>query len=173
MSSHMQASSQGALVGVIMGSQSDWDTMKQVFLTVRPFLSSLLSHVTVFPQLRLSWCFLQTCETLRKLHVPYEASIVSAHRTPERLFHYAKTARDRGTRQRVHSASSPFVCFSQTLSCVLCLRSALRLACHYSRCWGCSTFAWHGVLAHNTAGAGCAGSIQVRTLICSLPLLSL
>ncbi|MDE1173738.1 MAG: 5-(carboxyamino)imidazole ribonucleotide mutase [Parvibaculaceae bacterium] len=54
------------LVGIIMGSQSDWPTMKHA------------------------------ADVLEKLGVPFEARIVSAHRTPERLFTYAKTARDRG-----------------------------------------------------------------------------
>jgi 5-(carboxyamino)imidazole ribonucleotide mutase len=55
-----------ALVGIIMGSQSDWDTMR-------------------FAE-----------ETLQKLGVPYEVEIVSAHRTPDKLFHYAETAESRG-----------------------------------------------------------------------------
>ncbi|MBP5857040.1 5-(carboxyamino)imidazole ribonucleotide mutase [Marivibrio halodurans] len=59
-------SSDSPLVGVIMGSQSDWPTMR---------------HAT---------------ETLDALGVPYEARIVSAHRTPTRLVHYAETARGRG-----------------------------------------------------------------------------
>ncbi|MCW9034422.1 MAG: 5-(carboxyamino)imidazole ribonucleotide mutase [Rhodospirillales bacterium] len=54
------------LVGVIMGSQSDWETMRH------------------------------TTETLEKLGVPFEARIVSAHRTPKRLYDYAETAKDRG-----------------------------------------------------------------------------
>ena len=54
------------LVGIIMGSQSDWAT---------------LCHTT---------------EMLDRLAVPYEARIVSAHRTPDRLREYAKTARQRG-----------------------------------------------------------------------------
>jgi 5-(carboxyamino)imidazole ribonucleotide mutase len=54
------------LVGIIMGSQSDWATL-------RPAV-----------------------ETLDRLAVPYEARIVSAHRTPDRLRDYAKTARERG-----------------------------------------------------------------------------
>jgi 5-(carboxyamino)imidazole ribonucleotide mutase len=54
------------LVGIIMGSQSDWATL-------RPAV-----------------------ETLDRLAVPYEARIVSAHRTPDRLRDYAKTARQRG-----------------------------------------------------------------------------
>jgi 5-(carboxyamino)imidazole ribonucleotide mutase len=57
---------QKPLVGVIMGSQSDWETMK---------------HAT---------------DTLEKLGIPYEARIVSAHRTPKRLYNYAETAKARG-----------------------------------------------------------------------------
>ncbi len=53
-------------VGVIMGSQSDWPTMR---------------HAT---------------RILEALGVAYEARIVSAHRTPDRLVEYAKGARDRG-----------------------------------------------------------------------------
>lgn len=57
---------QKPLVGVIMGSQSDWETMKH------------------------------TTDTLEKLGIPYEARIVSAHRTPKRLYDYAETAKGRG-----------------------------------------------------------------------------
>ena len=53
-------------VGVIMGSRSDWETMR---------------HAT---------------ETLDKLGIAHEARVVSAHRTPKRLFDYAHTARERG-----------------------------------------------------------------------------
>ncbi|MGV3488219.1 MAG: 5-(carboxyamino)imidazole ribonucleotide mutase [Tuberibacillus sp.] len=53
-------------VGVIMGSQSDWDTMKRA------------------------------CDILDELEIPYEKKVVSAHRTPDMMFHYADTARDRG-----------------------------------------------------------------------------
>ena len=53
-------------VGIIMGSQSDWPTMRNA------------------------------AETLTRLGVPFEARIVSAHRTPDRLQEYAKTARARG-----------------------------------------------------------------------------
>jgi 5-(carboxyamino)imidazole ribonucleotide mutase len=53
------------LVGVIMGSQSDWPTMQ---------------HAT---------------SVLDELGVPFEKRIVSAHRTPERLYDYSKTARQR------------------------------------------------------------------------------
>jgi len=54
------------LVGIIMGSQSDWETMRHA------------------------------AETLAALGVPHEAKIVSAHRTPRRLYEYATTARTRG-----------------------------------------------------------------------------
>jgi 5-(carboxyamino)imidazole ribonucleotide mutase len=54
------------LVGVIMGSQSDWETM---------------AHAT---------------RTLDELGVPYEVRIVSAHRTPDLLFEYAGSAAERG-----------------------------------------------------------------------------
>ena len=54
------------LVGVIMGSQSDWSVMRQA------------------------------AEVLDELGVPHEVRIVSAHRTPERLFDYAKSAHGRG-----------------------------------------------------------------------------
>ena len=53
-------------VGIIMGSQSDWPTMRHA------------------------------AETLEALGVPFEAKIVSAHRTPKRLVEYAETAQDRG-----------------------------------------------------------------------------
>lgn len=54
------------LVGVIMGSQSDWETMKNA------------------------------SETLSALAVPHEVKVVSAHRTPDMMFEYAENAVDRG-----------------------------------------------------------------------------
>ena len=62
------------LVGVIMGSQSDWATMRHA------------------------------AETLDALAVPYDARIVSAHRTPERHFDYAREARGRGLKVIVAGA---------------------------------------------------------------------
>ena len=53
-------------VGIIMGSQSDWPTMKEA------------------------------ADMLDALDIPYEAKIVSAHRTPDRLWDYGKTAVERG-----------------------------------------------------------------------------
>jgi len=54
------------LVGIIMGSKSDWDTMRHA------------------------------ADTLSELGVPHETRVVSAHRTPKRLYDYAHSARDRG-----------------------------------------------------------------------------
>ncbi len=54
------------LVGIIMGSQSDWETMEYA------------------------------AKTLEALGVPHEVRILSAHRTPDLLFEYASTAEDRG-----------------------------------------------------------------------------
>jgi 5-(carboxyamino)imidazole ribonucleotide mutase len=53
-------------VGVIMGSQSDWETMRH------------------------------TADTLEQLGIAVETRIVSAHRTPQRLYKYASDARERG-----------------------------------------------------------------------------
>lgn len=55
-----------AEVGVIMGSISDWQTMKQ------------------------------TCAMLDELAIPYEKEIISAHRTPGDMFNYAETAKEKG-----------------------------------------------------------------------------
>jgi len=56
----------GPVVGVVMGSKSDWETMKLA------------------------------CEALESLGVPYEKRVVSAHRTPDLMFQYAEQARERG-----------------------------------------------------------------------------
>src|SRR5690349_11648198 len=60
------SSKNGPLVGIIMGSRSDWPTMKEA------------------------------ANILGELGVAYEAKVVSAHRTPDRLVKYAKEARGRG-----------------------------------------------------------------------------
>jgi 5-(carboxyamino)imidazole ribonucleotide mutase len=54
------------LVGVVMGSNSDWKVMSQAV------------------------------EVLKEFAVPHEAKVVSAHRTPDLLFEYAETAAERG-----------------------------------------------------------------------------
>ncbi|WP_199770765.1 5-(carboxyamino)imidazole ribonucleotide mutase [Brevibacillus laterosporus] len=54
------------IVGVIMGSTSDWETMKEA------------------------------CHILEEMQIPYEKQVVSAHRTPDLMFTYAETAKERG-----------------------------------------------------------------------------
>jgi 5-(carboxyamino)imidazole ribonucleotide mutase len=56
------------LVGIIMGSKSDWETMRHA------------------------------ADTLNELGVPHETKVVSAHRTPKRLYDYAHSAKARGLR---------------------------------------------------------------------------
>ncbi|NVT27573.1 5-(carboxyamino)imidazole ribonucleotide mutase [Listeria monocytogenes] len=55
-----------AVIGVIMGSTSDWDTMEKA------------------------------CDVLDELEIAYEKKVVSAHRTPDLMFQYAEQARERG-----------------------------------------------------------------------------
>jgi len=62
----MTHSDPNPLVGIIMGSQSDWETMKEAHKILHDF------------------------------EIPHECRIVSAHRTPERMFEYAKMAKDKG-----------------------------------------------------------------------------
>ncbi len=62
----MTYADENPLVGVIMGSQSDWATMEK-------------AH-----------------EVLHALGVPHEVKIISAHRTPDRMVEYAKSAKSRG-----------------------------------------------------------------------------
>src|SRR5262249_38002681 len=65
-SGHIEGLMAGKPVAIIMGSQSDWATMKHA------------------------------AETLDALKIGYEAKIVSAHRTPDRLFKFGKSARENG-----------------------------------------------------------------------------
>ncbi len=62
------------LVGLIMGSKSDWDTLTLA------------------------------AETLKALGVPFEAKVVSAHRTPQRLYDYATSAKSRGLKVIIAAA---------------------------------------------------------------------
>jgi len=82
-----------ALVGIIMGSQSDWATLRHA------------------------------ASTLQALEVPHETRIVSAHRTPDRLVHYAKEARSRGLRAIIAGAGGaahlPGMCAAWTTLPVL------------------------------------------------------
>ena len=62
----MNATTNYPLIGVIMGSSSDWDTLQH------------------------------TADTLAELGIAYEVEVVSAHRTPDKLFAYAASAAERG-----------------------------------------------------------------------------
>ena len=62
----MATDTNGPIVGIIMGSQSDWSTMSEA------------------------------AALLKQLEIPHEAKIVSAHRTPQLLYSYAETAEKRG-----------------------------------------------------------------------------
>ena len=63
-----------ALVGVVMGSSSDWEVMQHAVAVLRQF------------------------------HVPFEARVVSAHRMPDDMFGYAEQARERGLRAIIAGA---------------------------------------------------------------------
>ncbi|HEX8264777.1 MAG TPA: 5-(carboxyamino)imidazole ribonucleotide mutase [Pyrinomonadaceae bacterium] len=82
-----------SLVAVIMGSKSDWETMEKA------------------------------SETLEKFNVAHECKIVSAHRTPDLLFEFAKTAESRGIEVIIAGAGGaahlPGMCASQTVLPVL------------------------------------------------------
>src|SRR4029077_568741 len=65
-----------AVVVIIMGSQSDWPTLKKA------------------------------AEVLDELQVPYETKIVSAHRTPKRLYEYARATRGRGLKVIIEGAGA-------------------------------------------------------------------
>jgi 5-(carboxyamino)imidazole ribonucleotide mutase len=83
-----QPSTAKPIVGIIMGSRSDWETMRHA------------------------------AETLAALGVPHEAKVVSAHRTPERLYDYARSAKDRGLKVVIAGAGGaahlPGMCASMT-----------------------------------------------------------
>ncbi len=72
--STMPEGTQAPLVGVVMGSRSDWDTMQHAVAR------------------------------LEALGVPHEVRVVSAHRTPDVLFDYAATAKERGLRAIIAGA---------------------------------------------------------------------
>src|SRR5690606_26375140 len=84
---------QAPLVGIIMGSQSDWETMQHA------------------------------AGLLEELGVPHEVRIVSAHRTPDLLFQYAETAESRGLEVIIAGAGGaahlPGMCASKTILPVL------------------------------------------------------
>ena len=70
----MDTMSEQPLVGIVMGSKSDYEAL------------------------------LPAIEILRALEIPYEARVLSAHRTPDQLSEYVTTARDRGLRVLIAAA---------------------------------------------------------------------
>ncbi|MDQ3494944.1 MAG: 5-(carboxyamino)imidazole ribonucleotide mutase [Pseudomonadota bacterium] len=74
MSSHATASAAPPLVGIVMGSRSDWETMQHA------------------------------AAQLEAMGIPHEVRVVSAHRTPDALFRYAEQARARGLRAIIAGA---------------------------------------------------------------------
>lgn len=82
------SNSEAPLVGVIMGSRSDWETM---------------AHAV---------------ETLAELEIPFETRVVSAHRTPDLLFEYAAAAAGRGLKAIIAGAGGaahlPGMCAAKT-----------------------------------------------------------
>jgi 5-(carboxyamino)imidazole ribonucleotide mutase len=77
-----------AIVGIIMGSTSDWPTLEHA------------------------------AKTLEDFGVPWEAQVVSAHRTPQKLYDYAHTAKDRGLKAIIAGAGGaahlPGMCAAMT-----------------------------------------------------------
>ncbi|WP_196385462.1 AIR carboxylase family protein, partial [Ralstonia solanacearum] len=70
----MTASQSAPLVGVVMGSSSDWDVMQHAVALLKEF------------------------------GIPFEAQVVSAHRMPDDMFRYAEAARGRGLRAIIAGA---------------------------------------------------------------------
>ena len=70
----MPAKTSAPLIGIIMGSKSDWPTLKHA------------------------------ADVMDELKIRYEARVVSAHRTPDRLYQYAKTAKTRGLKAIIAGA---------------------------------------------------------------------
>jgi len=66
LSTKLMSNNDSPLVGVIMGSQSDWPTLEK------------------------------STQTLSQFGIPWEAKVVSAHRTPDLLYQYAHSAKERG-----------------------------------------------------------------------------
>lgn len=93
MNSSSNLSTQSAVVGIIMGSQSDWPTMSAA------------------------------ARVLKEFDIAYEAQVVSAHRTPDWMFDYAKSAQSRGLKVIIAGAGGaahlPGMVASQTVLPVL------------------------------------------------------
>jgi 5-(carboxyamino)imidazole ribonucleotide mutase len=73
-------SEQQPVIGIVMGSNSDWPTMQAA------------------------------AKVLKDFGVPFEARVVSAHRTPDLMFEYAEQARARGLRRSSPGPAAPPTC---------------------------------------------------------------
>ncbi len=137
------------VVGVIMGSRNDWDTMSAA------------------------------CEMLALFQIPFEKSVVSAHRTPGRMFEYAKSARQRGLRIIIAGAGGaahlPGMVASETILPVIgvpiqsrALRGLDSLLSIVQMPGGIPV----ATMAIGTAGAKNAGILAARMLAISDPALA-
>jgi 5-(carboxyamino)imidazole ribonucleotide mutase len=140
------STTESPLVGVVMGSRSDWETMQAA------------------------------SDVLAEFGVPYERLVVSAHRTPERMVEYAKSAASRGLEVVIAGAGGaahlPGMIASLTLLPVLgvpvesrVLKGVDSLLSIVQMPGGVPV----GTLAIGTAGARNAGLLAVRILACSRP----
>ena len=87
-------------VGIIMGSRSDWDVMEGAALM------------------------------LEQLGIAYEAKVVSAHRTPDRLYDYARSARDRGLKAIIAGAGGAAHLPGMTAAMTPCASAGCACGCH-------------------------------------------
>ena len=138
--------SEAPLVGIIMGSQSDWDTMKPA------------------------------SEILERFHIPHENRIVSAHRTPDRMVAYAKTAEERGLEVIIAGAGGaahlPGMVASQTILPVLGVPVQSRALSGLDSLLSIVQMPGGipvGTLAIGTAGSKNAALLAVRILATSRP----
>ena len=138
-----------ALVGIIMGSKSDWPTMQHA------------------------------ADMLDQLAVPYEVKVVSAHRTPDLLFDYAKTAASRGIKVIIAGAGGaahlPGMCASQTVLPVLGVPVKSRALNGLDSLLSIAQMPGGvavGTLAIGDAGAKNAGLLAAQILATSRPELS-
>jgi len=136
------------LVGVIMGSVSDWETMRQAV------------------------------EVLREFNVPHEAQVVSAHRTPEDMFDYARQAEGRGLQVLIAGAGGaahlPGMVASLTVLPVLGVPVQSRALSGLDSLLSIAQMPGGvpvGTLAIGTAGAKNAGLLAVRILANTRPTL--
>ena len=130
-----------SLVGLIMGSKSDWSTL------------------------------IHTADTLEKLGIPFEVRVVSAHRTPDLLFEYAANAETRGLEVIIAGAGGddnldadsdgvPDLCSCRYVSYWECRSGECRIACR--QYFGKQTSHYPLSLANLSSYANCSGIKPAR-----------